>query len=92
MSEPLHLLLVRRAAAGRLGGITVIKRVNAPFTSFDEAADDETVTRVQLRNGKGQVVRDRSFEYRVNGDAEEARRMRRLDNPDEWILQEILDV
>lgn len=70
----------------------MIKRVGAPFTYFDEAADDETVTRVQLRNGKGQVVRDRTFEHRVNGDAEEARRMRRLDDLDEWILHEILDV
>lgn len=75
-----------------MGGITVIKRVNAPFTSFDEVADDETVTRVQLRNGKGQVVRDKMFEYRINGSVEEDRRARRLDNPDDWILQEILDV
>lgn len=92
MAEPLHLLLVRCGAPHRVGGITVIKRVNAPFTSFDEAADDETVTRVQLRNGKGQVVRDQTFGYRINGNAEEERRAARLDDPDEWILREIRDV
>ena len=75
-----------------MGGVTVVKRVNAPFTSFDEVADDKTVTRVQLRNSKGQVVRDQMFADRVLGSIEEDRRMRRLDNLDEWILQEILDV
>lgn len=86
--EPLHLLLVRRGIAG---GITVIKRVNAPFTAFDEAAEDATVTRVQLRNGKGQVVRDQMFVDRVAGSVEEDRRMHRLDDLDEWILHEIRD-